>query len=304
MSEIPWVPGSLFAQPFWLDAVAPGRWDEVRIEQDGELVARLPYMRESKWGATLLRMPPMTQNLGPALAISAEKYATRLSKEMEWMGALIDRLPRYHYFNQRFHHTITNWLPFKWRGFTQTTHYTYIVNARSSAESAWEELNKKTRADIRKAEKSVTVRDDIPIARLLELCHTSFSARDRVMPYDRQTVERIAEACAARGLSRILCTEDAGGRLLAGALFVWDRESAYYLIGCRDGEASASGAMSLLIWQGIQEALAARRSFDFEGSMLPGVERFCRSFGAVQTPYFRVTRARGALMRLAQALRA
>lgn len=303
VSEIPWVPGSLFAQPFWLDAVAPGQWDDVRIETDTGIVARLPYMHERKWGATLLRMPAMTQNLGPALSISSEKYATQLSKEMELMGALIEGLPPYHYFNQRFHHAITNWLPFRWRGFSQTTHYTYIVSAPRACESAWEDLDKKTRADIRKAEKRITVRDDIPVERLMELCHASFAARGQAMPYDRAKVLRIAAACADRGLQRILCSEDETGRLLAGALFVWDRESSYYLIGCRDPEVPSTGAMSLLIWQGIRDALMEARDFDFEGSMLPGVERFCRSFGAVQTPFFRVTRTPGRLLRVARALR-
>jgi hypothetical protein len=32
--------------------------------------------------------------------------------------------------------------------------------------------------------------------------------------------------------------------------------------------------------------------FNFEGSMLPGVERFFREFGAIQTPYFTITRGK------------
>ena len=31
-------------------------------------------------------------------------------------------------------------------------------------------------------------------------------------------------------------------------------------------------------------------TFDFEGSMLEGVEGFFRSFGGVQTPYFRLSK--------------
>ena len=36
--------------------------------------------------------------------------------------------------------------------------------------------------------------------------------------------------------------------------------------------------------------------FDFEGSMIPGVERFFREFGAIQTPFFTITRGNLSLL--------
>lgn len=41
------------------------------------------------------------------------------------MNYFIDNLPKFDYFNMNFHYSITNWLPFYWRGFKQTTRYTY-----------------------------------------------------------------------------------------------------------------------------------------------------------------------------------
>jgi hypothetical protein len=73
-------------------------------------------------------------------------------------------------------------------------------------------------------------------------------------------------------------------------LFVWDSQSCYYLFGAALPAHKNSGAMSLLMWEGIQLAAAKGLSFNFEGSMVESVERFFRSFGARQQPYLSVER--------------
>ena len=72
------------------------------------------------------------------------------------------------------------------------------------------------------------------------------------------------------------------------AYLIWDATTAYYLLAGDDPARRASGAGMLLAWEAIRYASAVLglRCFDFEGSMLPGVERVRVRFGAVQTPYF------------------
>ena len=77
----------------------------------------------------------------------------------------------------------------------------------------------------------------------------------------------------------------------AVAYVVWDEHAAFYLLGGADPELRTSGASSLLLWEALQRARSRTDVFDFEGSMLAPVERFFRGFGAVQTPYLRVTRS-------------
>jgi phosphatidate phosphatase APP1 len=43
--------------------------------------------------------------------------------------------------------------------------------------------------------------------------------------------------------------------------------------------------------------------FDFEGSMIEPIERFFRGFGAVQTPYFHVSRSSSKLFKALKMLR-
>ena len=57
-------------------------------------------------------MPPLTQHLGPWTKLSNGKYSTKLSQEKELFNELLNQLPNYDIFRQRFSPAITNWLPF------------------------------------------------------------------------------------------------------------------------------------------------------------------------------------------------
>ena len=34
----------IFEEPWWLDIVAPGEWHEATVEENGKVIARLPYV--------------------------------------------------------------------------------------------------------------------------------------------------------------------------------------------------------------------------------------------------------------------
>jgi len=59
----------------------------------------------------------------------------------------------------------------------------------------------------------------------------------------------------------------------------------------------------LCLWEAIRYASTVTKQFDFEGSMIESVERFFRAFGAVQTPYFRITKTPSRALRAKQCLR-
>jgi len=44
---------SVFHEPWWLNAVSPGGWTEVRVDEDGRTVARLPYAEKRRLGLRL-----------------------------------------------------------------------------------------------------------------------------------------------------------------------------------------------------------------------------------------------------------
>jgi hypothetical protein len=282
---------TLFEQPWWLDAVAPNAWDAVQVSRGDEVVARLAYVAKNKRGLTALSMPPLTLTLGPWLAPSTAKYANQLTQQKELMTSLIEQLPPCDYFSQYFHPSVTNWLPFYWQGFEQTTRYTYVIEALDDLERVWSQFQNSVRGHIRKAQKQLVVRTDVEdIERFLDINALTFKRQGLELPYSRDVVRRLDAACAEHQARKMFFAEDARGRIHAVLYFVWDNTSAYALMGGADPELRNSGADSLLTWEAIRFAATMAKTFNLAGSMIESVEHFNRAFGGVQTPYFHVTR--------------
>jgi lipid II:glycine glycyltransferase (peptidoglycan interpeptide bridge formation enzyme) len=296
---------SLFGEAWWLDAVAGAhQWDEVRVESGGRLQARLPFVPKSKFGIRMLGMPPLTQCLGPWIAQGDGKYATELAREQELVEALLAQLPKHDIFRQNFHHAITNWLPWYWQDYRQTTRYTYVLANLSDQEQVWQEMQSNIRREIRKAEDrhKLEVRHDLGVDVLIQTCQKTFERQGIAGPSE-VIIRRIVEACQARNCGQAFFAVDEMKQVHAALFTVWDERTTYYLLGGGDPELRNSGAHSLLMWKAIQHATTVSKSFDFEGSMIQPVERFFRAFGARQIPYHHVWGGKGRLARAGLNLR-
>jgi hypothetical protein len=286
MSESSQYTNSIFQQPWWLDAVAPGQWSVAQVAEGGDVRARMPYVETSKYGLRGITMPKLTQTLGPWLASSGGKSAKRLKQEKEWLTALVDQLPPFDYFVQCWHYSVENWLPFFWRGFTCSTRYTFVLDDLSSLEDVARGFHENTRWEIKKARQQLNVRTDLGLDEFWPLNELTFARQGQRPPYTRQLVDRLDEACRQRDARKIFFAEDAKGHLHAALYLVWDQNAAYYLMSGSDPELRRSGAMSLLVQEAIAFASTVTRRFDFEGSMIEPIEHFVRNFGAQPKPYF------------------
>jgi Acetyltransferase (GNAT) domain len=301
---------AIFQQPWWLDAVAPGRWSEATVERDGRVIARMPYVVRGRRRLRVLTMPPLTQTLGPWVERSAASAPRALGEEIELLAALEAALPRAESFVQQFAPAMLNALPFHWAGYRLELQYTYRLHGIGSEDTVWRGMRGSTRREIRKARQRLEVRDDLALDRFHGVWAKTFERQGLRVPVSVSRLERLDAACAARGARALLSAHDDADRVHAVAYVVWDANAAFYLLGGADPALRSSGASSLLLWEGIARASAVTDVFDFEGSMLPSVERYFRAFGARQTPYLRVSRAtqfgraalaaRAALRRLAR----
>jgi hypothetical protein len=282
----------IFQQPWWLDAVAPGSWDAVTVEQGGQVVGRLPFVRKRRLGLTILTQPPLTPFLGPWLKPLSGRSATQFSQQEKIFEALIARLPYHDIFRQNFHHSITNFLPFFWAGFQQTTHYTYLLTDLHNLEDLWQRLETQHRRRIRNSENELIIRIDDDIDKLLHFNRTVFERKSVPIPYKPEVVRRIYEACKSRRAGIMHVAEDKNGRTHAVSFMVWDNLSAYGLLSGSDIALRSSGAGSRLVWERINYASRVTNCFDFEGSMNREIERFLRGFGGDRTAYFHVFRGR------------
>jgi hypothetical protein len=295
---------SIFQQPWWLDAVAAGRWEEATVRRDGRLVARLPYVVNGPRGLRTVGHPPLTPRLGPWIEPSSGKYEAVLRNEMQVVGELVEALPEGPSFHQLFSPTVWTGLPFHWAGYDLTVRYTYRLHDIGREEDVWGGLSSKMRSQIRKAQQAVTVRTDLGIDRFFSVWRQTFERQGMRPPNAQSELERIDEACARHDAREMLFALDEHDRVHAVLYTVLDRSGAYYLLGGGDPALRSSDANSLLVWEAIRRSARVADVFDFEGSMIRSVERFFRAFGARQTPYLAVTRTTRRLRAVRAARRA
>ncbi|WP_315919378.1 GNAT family N-acetyltransferase [Mesorhizobium sp. SP-1A] len=297
---------ALFQQAWWLDATCgESGWDVALVQKGGEVHAALPFQAVKRRGFTMIVQPRLTQFLGPWIRSSGATKAAEYGRQKELLTALIDALPIHDRYVQNWNPNVGNWLPFYWKGFNQSTNYTYVLKDLADIEKLWAGLQGSVRTDIRRAQNRVgiAVEANGSLEDFLNLNRLTFERQDKSQPYSTAFVGKIDTACSTRDCRRIFIARDASGRAHSGIYLVWDANSAYYLMGGGDPELRSSGATSLCMWEAIRFAAGVTRSFDFEGSMIEPIERFFRAFGAVQTPYFRLSRTTSPLLRAVDAWR-
>lgn len=287
----------VFSQAWWLDAVAPDSWDVVLALNDGEIVASLPYVIKKRFGLTLLTQPPLTQKLGPWLKTNSLKYSKRLALEKDILQDLYGRLPTYSYYKQNWHYSLTNWLPLYWMGYEQTTRYTYVINDISDIEQVVNNFEHAKRKNIKKSSAFINVSFDISAKEFYENHRMTLAKQGQNIAYTFEIFERLYKAGYSNNSAKTIAAYDKDGNLHAALFVVWDKISAYDLISTIDPDFRTYGAASLLVKEIIRYVSEFVNTFDFEGSMIESVERSFRQFGAVQMPYFSVSKINSPIVR-------
>lgn len=284
----------LFSRDWWLDAnCGTEGWDVVIAQEGGQISACLPFLLKMRFGQAYLLMPPGTPWLGPWIrAIPRQKYATELSRDHRLLFQLIDQLPPRCFFRQHFASERTNWLPFYWRDFHQSTRFTYAIDLCQEMSSIFREFKSNARGKVRKAEKTVTVSETTNLERFRQLLELTFRRQGLKNPFSQEQLRRIDHALDEHSARRIFVATDAGGRDHSALYLIWDDRSAYVHMVGEDPSLRSSGAGILLVWEAIRfakEELQLPR-FDFEGSMIEAVESVRRELGARQIPYHAIWR--------------
>jgi hypothetical protein len=287
----------IFSRDWWLDAVCgEAKWDVAMVEKGGEIKGSFPYQIVKRYGRSIITMPKLTQTMGPWVRRSGDKVPHRQSSsEIDTVSELIEALPPFDYFYQNLHHSFTNWLPFFWRDYHQSTRYTYIVPDLRDLDKVHAECNRDVRRQIKQAKEIVDVIPSDDLAKFYALNSMVFERQGLKVPYSLEYVQRLDAACRNKGCRKILNAVDHSGEVHASLYFVWCEESAYALMSGTDTRFRDDGALKLLFWEAINFSQTVTNQFNFTGSMLKPIVRVFGAFGTVQTPYSNITKANGLL---------
>ena len=283
--------GCVFCRSWWLRAVCPASFDILVLRERGQIVAGMPLPYRCRHGARTILMPPLTQTLGVLLAPQdTTNYERALSQEMERMSALVEGIPPCASLTTRLHPSISNWLPFHWAGYQETTRYTYVLDDLSDMEAVLSGLAHSKRKNIRRAQGLVTVHRDLDPSTFYDHHVLTLGKQGKRVAYGRELFARLHEAAQAHAAGATWYAMDRAAQMHAAIFMVYDAHAAYYLISTIDPDFRNSGAATLLVWEAINHVAPLTRRFDFEGSMVQGVEQSFRRFGARQARFFQIER--------------
>lgn len=284
----------LFSQHYWMDAVCgPENWDVIIVEEDKMILGTLAYYLNEMSDGYEIRKAPLTQNNGILYFYpSGLKYDRKLAFENKVADFVVDKLEelKISRFRQYFHYSFTNWLPFYWRGFSQSTRYTYVIEDTSNLDIVHKNFNGNIRNYIKKAQKIVTVKSGMTSKDFFKLNEQTYLRQEIEIPYNFLLFNNLYDNLMENKSVEILYAVDQNETIHSAALFAWDSTSVYYLMSGSLEEYRDSQSLTLLIYEGIKLANRLGKSFDFEGSMKKNIERFFRQFGAEQKQYFDISK--------------
>lgn len=276
---------SIFEEPWWLDIVSPNNWKEILIEEDNHLVARLPYsIKRNK-----VAMPQFTPTCGIWFK---DEDGANIQEKNENIKRITEKiiieLNNYRSVQLRLDPSMQYFLPFYWKGFSIIPKITYRINNLNDLQSIYQNFSKNIRRDIKSAEKKVEIKYDTSPDIMIKLLKKTFREQGRKLPCSEDLIVRIMEESGKRNKGKLITAVDANGNTHAGAYLVYDKRVCYYLFAGKDPDFKKSNAQTLVMWKCIEFASNVSSIFDFEGSMIEGIEQFFKRFGGEPTVYFEV----------------
>ena len=141
----------IFSRDWWLDTVCgKDKWKVLLVEEKERITAAMPLYCPRQG---IISMPSYTQTMGPWFAPESKdtKYTKTLGHRQVLCKQLLNTLKSYPYFMQNFHYGITDWLPFYWEGYRQTTRYTYMLKDIRNTKAILGNMSFNIRRNITKA---------------------------------------------------------------------------------------------------------------------------------------------------------
>ncbi len=284
----------IFSSPWWLDAVCgEDCWDVTLVEKNGQVHASFPFfIHKSMRYGTQICMPPLTQKMGPYIVYEKNliSQTKRISYEHEIYDRIIEQLPEFNFFDVNFDQKCKNWLPFYWEGFNQTSRYSYQIHNIKDYASVKKGYAKSKRYEIPKAQKVLSLKYDLAPDIFYEYFTGVIKERGGKVSYTKEVFNSIYNAVYKHDSGRCFYCEDNAGNIHAINLTVWDRTTAYYLVAMRKKEYNTSGGTEFLVDETIKYVSQFVDTFDFEGSMMKGVEASYRNYGGEQTEYYNISK--------------
>ena len=282
----------IYSKSWWMDAVCgPEHWDVWFYENESDILAAMPYYLEKRNNHTYITKALLTQNNG--LIFNYPKGSKKIAKAA-FEEKVIDEASQFinsmdiDVYEQQYHYSFVNWLPFYWNGFTAITRYTYVLDNLQDIGEVWKGLSSKYRKNIKKGSRNACFKENLDYQIFYKEHEKVFKKQGLQCPFTFEKWEQLFNACKRNNACKILYAETKEGGIASVLFLVWDEESIYHLLGGSIPEYQKLETYNALTWEGIKLAHAKGLKYDFEGSVIKRISKSFREFGGDPKPYFRI----------------
>lgn len=261
-------------------------------KDDGQIIGGFWYLDTRRMGLRFIKLPPYTPHCGLFFSSPSKNKSAANSFAKEVVADVCDFISakKAALTVMAFPVAIKDMQPFIWSKYKVVPNYTYRIDLTQSLETIVSNFDSKNRNAINKA-----IKDGVEVSRNKLNADELFtflknSLTDAGANVYGHELNGIFKKFASPDNSFSMEARHNGE--LKGVVFcIHDFHTCYYLLaGLKKGD-RPGGINNLLVQHSIQYAKELGCTvFDFEGSMLKGVEKFFRSFGPELYPYYTVNK--------------
>jgi len=257
------------------------------VDDRYELVAIMPLLVRKKYGMKYSLQPNFVQHWGVIFdGIEFPDNYRELSWKRKVTQLILDQIPeKLKLFGYGMAPKFDYGFPFHWSGYTLHTRYTYHIDLGLGEEGVWKRIKRKKKNLLRQAERDLGQPQvmEQPTG-LLKLIEDNLTAGEGIMSQEHlHVLPKLISEMADEGF--VLQINDDVGKPLAAGYFIQFEEKVIYLVGAKRPGQPGQGSAALILWEAMRRSFGKSQIFDFEGSMLEGVESFFRTFGGRPVPY-------------------
>lgn len=259
----------IYGLSWYLDAVTKGQWEAV-IFGDFHAVWPLPYNRKL-FGLKQVYQPVLTQQLGIYGEIPDKDILEKVLRKLK---------KRYVLFYQQYS---PHCCPIE-----QST--SQKTNMELGLSQDYDQIKKGFGRGLkqnlkRAAELNIKISEQHDLSELLNLAKSELAEKAKLNTQTLEKITLLLNLGMEKGIGKLYRSESKDGTLLNLSYFFFHGKYIYNLFGASSPLGHKQYAMPWLLNHLIQEHSGSDLILDFEGSDLPGVAKFFKSFGAESYPY-------------------
>lgn len=282
----------IFSTSWWMDAMCgEEQWDVWLYEKGTDVLAAMPYYMVQRGDYRYITKPLLTQNNGVLIQYPLNQTRVKKAHYEESIFDAADQFIRalqVDVYEQQFHYSYQNCLPWFWNGYICIPRFTYVIENTANMQEVEGKISAKYRSVIRKGRRSIARFDSISPEAFFYEHEKIFLRQGLQSPFSMEQWNRLFKECELRDAGCILTAQNEERKVLSLAFFVWDSEALYLLLGGPVPEYASLDTYAALVFEGISLASQKGLKFDFEGSVIRRINHSFREYGGVPKLYYRI----------------